>query len=206
MLTTRLQLIDFSAFLSGDETEKQATAEVITTGFKTAGFIYLKNFGIPSHVIQEVFSQSASVFRLPQAQKDALAVSGPESNRGYGSVGREKLIESVEDKSVATTLRTQAPDLKETFQMGKNDPDGEKNRWPEDPRFQIVMEDFFERGRLLHSQIMRAVALGLGLDEGFFDEFIDEGDNSLRLLHVSTITPYQPEQPHHDEKPLLTLT
>ncbi|KAF7547884.1 hypothetical protein G7046_g8863 [Stylonectria norvegica] len=34
---------------------------------------------------------------------------------------------------------------------------------------------------------MRAIAVGMGLDDGFFDGFVDTGDNTLRLLHYPSV-------------------
>lgn len=35
----------------------------------------------------------------------------------------------------------------------------------------------------LHIEVMRAIAVGMGLDASYFDGYTDVGDNTLRLLH-----------------------
>ena len=45
------------------------------------------------------------------------------------------------------------------------------------------MKSFHDTCKGLHIDVMRAIGLGLGLKEGFFDEYTDKGDNTLRLLH-----------------------
>ena len=35
---------------------------------------------------------------------------------------------------------------------------------------------------------MRAIAVGLGIEEGWFDGFTDVGDNTLRLLHYPGVS------------------
>jgi isopenicillin N synthase-like dioxygenase len=37
-------------------------------------------------------------------------------------------------------------------------------------------------------QVMRAIALGMGIQESWFDEFTDAGDNTLRLLHYPGVS------------------
>ncbi|KAM3087300.1 hypothetical protein ACMFMG_001401 [Clarireedia jacksonii] len=64
------------------------------------------------------------------------------------------------------------------------------NNWPpasaDDPaaqEFKDTMLSFHDQCKELHINVMRAIALGLGLDEGYFDGYTDAGDNTLRLLH-----------------------
>jgi isopenicillin N synthase-like dioxygenase len=105
----------------------------------------------------------------------------PESNRGYVSHGREK-VSDIKDKALVEALRANNPDLKESYEIGR-DEEGHPNQWPDDPEFVSVMKGFFDVCKGLHIDMMRAIAVGLGLDEAFFDTYTDAGDNTLRLLH-----------------------
>ena len=49
------------------------------------------------------------------------------------------------------------------------------------------MQGFYLQCKEVHRLVMSAIALGLGLDEGFFDEFVVKGDNNLRLLHYPPV-------------------
>lgn len=49
------------------------------------------------------------------------------------------------------------------------------------------MLEFFSQCKELHVQVMRAIAVGLGIDEDWFDSFCDQGDNTLRLLHYPEV-------------------
>lgn len=49
------------------------------------------------------------------------------------------------------------------------------------------MVDFFDQCKNLHFNIMRAIAVGLGIDEFWFDSYCDAGDNTLRLLHYPEV-------------------
>lgn len=49
--------------------------------------------------------------------------------------------------------------------------------------FKALMESFFQTGNKTHILIMRAIAMGLGLDENWFDKYCQCADNTLRLLH-----------------------
>jgi isopenicillin N synthase-like dioxygenase len=81
--------------------------------------------------------------------------------------------------------------LKESFEIGREGAEGTPNNWPEydeeGKQFKEWMLGFFEQCKDLHVQVMRAVAVGIGLEESYFDEYTDVGDNTLRLLHYPEV-------------------
>lgn len=95
----------------------------------------------------------------------------------------------LEDANDVAELRSKVPDLKESMEIGREGEEGAPNMWPDEEgdeegrEFKRVMQGFFEECKGLHMQVMRAVALGLGIEEGWFDGYTDGGDNTLRLLH-----------------------
>ncbi|KAH8724117.1 hypothetical protein GQ44DRAFT_740563 [Phaeosphaeriaceae sp. PMI808] len=186
-----IPLIDFAPFLSNDPSAKQSTAKVVLEGFQGAGFIYLKNHGISPSTVSNVFSQSAKLFTRPQEQKDAMAWYSAAANRGYVAQGREKLV-VLEETGTEEELRKTVPDLKESMEIGRDDQPETPNMWPsgdEDATaFKKDMMEFFQTCTNLHMHVMRAIALGLGIDEKWFDGFTDAGDNTLRLLHYPGVS------------------
>lgn len=155
-------------------------------GFQNAGFIYLKNHGISQSTLSTVFSHSANFFARPEEQKDALAWYSAAANRGYTAQGREKLV-VLEETGTEEELRKIVPDLKESLEIGRDDQPETPNMWPsgdeEATEFKKEMMAFFETCKRLHMQVMRAIALGMAIEETWFDGFTDAGDNTLRLLH-----------------------
>ncbi|KAJ3330503.1 hypothetical protein HDU91_003563, partial [Kappamyces sp. JEL0680] len=163
-------VIDFGPFLNGDKTAKQATADEVVRAFTEIGFVYLSNHGISEETIQQSFAMSKRFFELPDKQKLALAWTTPESNRGYVSQGREKTTTET-DKSKVDELRA-FPDLKESFEIGKEPSDTFQNNWPPAdvlPGFREHEMAFFKICHELHLQVMNAIALGLGLADGYFE-------------------------------------
>jgi isopenicillin N synthase-like dioxygenase len=186
-----IPVIDFSAFLHGDEKAKRKTAAAILHAFQNSGFLYLSNSGISPETVQTVFSQSAKFFARPEEQKDALKWDRPESNRGYVAFGREKVTQSADPEEIKR-LRESNPDYKETMEIGRDGVEGMPNHWPdqfdeEGKEFTEVMKSFHSTCKDLHIQFMRAIALAMGYDETFFDEYTDAGDNTLRLLHYPPV-------------------
>lgn len=114
----------------------------------------------------------------------------PEANRGYSAPGREK-VSQLKDIQEVEKVRAALPDLKESLEIGREDEPGYPNRWLEETGdlvgFRKDMLGFFEQCRRLHVEVMKAIAVGMGLDDRFFDSFVDVGDNTLRLLHYPAV-------------------
>ena len=120
----------------------------------------------------------------------------------------------ITERDEVEKLRDEVPDLKESFEIGREGEEGCPNQWPDEilhphsnktngdtttitngqsksnaeaREFKSVMQDFFQRCQALHVRIMQAIALGLGISEEYFDEYTDVGDNTLRLLHYPEV-------------------
>ena len=142
-------------------------------------------------MISAAFLKSAEFFKRPQDQKDKLAWTTPDANRGYVKAGREKVSQSSDPEEIAR-LRASNPDIKESMEIGREGVPGQPNPWPdnldeEGVEFTSTMKSFHLLLKDLHVNVMRAIALGMGLDEHFFDAFTDAGDNTLRLLHYPSV-------------------
>ncbi|KAF7593353.1 hypothetical protein BBP40_011643 [Aspergillus hancockii] len=186
-----IPIIDFGPFLNGTPADKHAVAMSVVEAFKTSGFLYLKEHGLPPSVVSGVFGSSGRFFARPQYQKDSVCWTTPQANRGYVKTGQEKLS-TPDDLSAPEILRA-TPDLKETMEIGRDGVDGLPNRWPdqiddEGKDFREVMTSFFHKCKSLHMEIMRAIALGMNLPEHYFDPYVDGGDNNLRLLHYPAVS------------------
>lgn len=187
------QLIDFSAFLSGEPSAKKSTAEAILHGFQNAGFIYLRNHGLSPESVSNAFSHSAKFFARSKEEKDKLAWYSARANRGYSAQGREKVTD-LEESNDIDALRQSLPDLKESLEIGREGEEGAPNMWPptenddQAASFKKDMISFFDMCKGLHIEVMRAIALGMGIDEDWFDSYTDVGDNTLRLLHYPGVS------------------
>jgi isopenicillin N synthase-like dioxygenase len=185
-----LKLIDFSRFLTGSPSERNDTANAILHGFKTAGFIYLKNHPISPEDLKHAFNLSARWFDQPDETKMKVVWTTPEANRGYSAPGREKVTQLM-DTAEVEKVRAALPDIKESLEIGRENEAGHPNQWLEESGnmvgFRKDMLGFFEQCRQLHVEVMKAIAVGMGLDDSFFDGFVDVGDNTLRLLHYPAV-------------------
>ena len=191
------QLIDLSKFLCGTDDQRRETAKAILHGFQTAGFIYLKNTPIEPATRKHVFDMSARFFSMPLDDKMAVGWTTPEANRGYSAPGREKNTLLVDLADVAK-LKEAVPDIKESIEIGRDDEEGFPNQWPDETTaeaekariagFKSTMVDFHAQCKALHVEVMRAIAVGMNLPANYFDNYVDVGDNTLRLLHYPPVS------------------
>ncbi|KAI4236435.1 MAG: hypothetical protein L6R40_006145 [Gallowayella cf. fulva] len=191
-----LPLISFEALLHPSSPDCLKTSQALLTAFRTSGFLYLTDYSslIPHTQVKTVFEQSAKFFAQPQIQKDKLSCLNAASNRGYLKMGREKLSRALTTAEVAKEREKGGEDMKETLDIGREDEEGNPNRWPEDfdehgAVFARTMQDFFLKCKAMHAVLMRGIALGMGLGPDYFEGYVSTGDNNLRLLHYPAVAP-----------------
>ncbi|KAL8917195.1 MAG: hypothetical protein Q9208_008097 [Pyrenodesmia sp. 3 TL-2023] len=184
-----LPLISLTPFLDPSSPSTLPTAHSLLSALTTSGFLYLTDSPIPPSLLSRVYALSAKFFARPTAEKDAVAWTTPRANRGYTTFGKEKTSLGLSKEEVDAERLGRGQDQKESFEIGRDDEEEHPNRWPEgDEEFKGVMLDFFGRCKELHAVVMRGIALGMGLNGGFFDEFVPIGDNTLRLLHYPSVS------------------
>lgn len=135
-------------------------------------------------------TQNAKFFSLPQSIKDKVP-HPPEGwwHRGYSGLGREKVSQMVFDSASIEELR-KIPDVKESFEMGKEDNDAMPNIWlPEEdlPGFRAFFNRFYGLCNQVELEVLRALAVGMGLEEDYFVNFHHNADNQTRILHYPTV-------------------
>lgn len=112
-----------------------------------------------------------------------MAWTTPAANRGFSRMGLER-VSQIEEESSVSALRESNPDLKESFEIGREGDPTFANHWPANqPSFKEDMMAFHAACASLHRALMRAIALALGIEEGWFDAYVRHDDNTLRLLH-----------------------
>lgn len=174
--------------IDSDSASTASTAQALLHALENSGFLYLTDSPIPPSLLSRVFHLSAKFFEHPYDEKLSLAWTTPKANRGYTSIGQEKVSLRLSKAEVEQERGGQGEDQKESFEIGRDNEEGQPNQWPEDGvEFKQVMLDFFERCKQLHAIVMRGIALAMKLEPDFFAEYVKQGDNTLRLLHYPAV-------------------
>lgn len=203
-----LAVIDLRQFTHGNAQDRHHFAQALGEAFSDIGFVIVENHLVPADLQQALYEQVEAFFALPPEVKAKYIVPGTHGQRGYTPPNQEH----AKGRTV--------PDLKEFFHIGPEitdptDPLYErlpKNVWPtEVPGFRETLlsayKKFLETGR----QLLRAIALYLDLEEGYFEPRIHNGPSLLRLLHYYPLPEGMPipegatRAAEHEDINLITL-
>ncbi|KAE8154172.1 putative gibberellin 20-oxidase [Aspergillus avenaceus] len=193
-------VIDFSAFRSGSEQERKELACRVTEEFKKHGATRLINHGISGEEIKKVYEWSDKFFKLPGAEKDAIAnVRDANPQRGYSYVGSEATskvnkkdevgeYQICEDDDVDQELE----DVKEHFDYTRDGDPDYPTPWPSEasiPGFHNWMEGvFLPDCQRLARDVLTAIELGLNLPEGTFTGCMGSRVDELRIQHYPPLS------------------
>ena len=179
-----IPLIDLGKFVHGNPAERHRVVRQLGEAFEDTGFVGIVNHGIPKQLIDDFYDASRRFYALPPDAKRKYELPGMAGQRGYTSFGKEHAKQS------------DVADLKEFFQLGQDIPADHPLYKPglDDPEVTEVPE-FTDKGRELFrgfqragTQLLRAIALYLGLDEHYFDEKVEYGNSILRAIYYPPIT------------------
>jgi isopenicillin N synthase-like dioxygenase len=172
----KIPVVDVASLLDGSN--KQAVAKEIRWALSNAGFMYVKNHGVPQDFVESVFDVTRLFFDLPMARKMELHVSKSDvALRGY--------IEPFGENTDPGKTR----DLKECFDIGPErtaveGPFFGPNQWPSTlPRLQELTYGYHQKMVDLSKKLLRGIALSLDLPESYFESLMRNPISIQRLLH-----------------------
>lgn len=183
-----LPVVDFASFGDGTSSDALETGKRLLQACKDVGFAYLINTGISQAQADDMLTWSRKFFSLPPDIKQ-LAPHPKEGwkQRGYSGIGVEQLSQMVFDPNELAAIRKNAPDFKESFDLGRVDSPHLENIWlPEEhlPGFREAALSFYYACQSFQiEKLLKALSLGLGLPADYLAQFHRNGDNQLRLLH-----------------------
>jgi isopenicillin N synthase-like dioxygenase len=178
-----IPVVDLADFLSGDPARKQSFVNQLGKAYEEVGFVAVKNHGIPDDLIGDLYKNVQQFFALPDEVKLSYEKKELAGQRGYTSFGREH------------AKGYEAPDLKEFFQFGQTveDNDAIKEEYPDNvtvkevPNFTPTLFKAYRNFEKSGKALLQAIALYLGLDEHYFDEYVHNGNSILRAIHYPPI-------------------
>ncbi|KAJ5221685.1 uncharacterized protein N7469_010572 [Penicillium citrinum] len=194
-MTSSLQipLVDFAKWTT-DESSRRQIAHDLVSACKKVGFVYIINHSLSESLLDEAFRWSRLFFDLPQ--DDKLKAPHPEGwavHRGYSWPGLEKVSQAMsatDDQERIQHLR-EIPDIKESYDIGSDQNASQPNQWiPEEglPGFREFMTRFYWECFQVGGDVLRALAIGMGLDnETYLLEKHSGHNNQLRLLNYPPV-------------------
>ena len=195
--------VDLADFLSGDTVRKNDFVQKLGKAYEEVGFVAVKNHGVPDQLIGDLYKYVQEFFSLPLDHKKKYEIPELAGQRGYTSFGKEHAKGS------------DAPDLKEFFQYGQVPRDNYKEEeYPANVQvgevapFNITFDDAYRAFEKSGKALLQAIALYLGMDEHYFDNYVHNGNSILRAIHYPPIT-HEPASAiraeQHEDINLITL-
>ena len=176
--------VDLRDFLSDDPARKQKFVNEIGRAYEDIGFVALKGHFLNDQLVEDLYSEVRNFFTLPLETKAKYEIPGIGGQRGYISFGKEH------------AKGRSAGDLKEFWHFGQyvNTDSKYANEYPENvtvselPNFNSTGKEAYKQLEKTGIYVLRALAIHIGLDEFYFDKFIEEGNSILRPIHYPPIT------------------
>jgi len=182
-LYDQIPSLDLADFTSGDPAKKQKFVEDLGAAYNTIGFVAIRNHYLADELSAKLYDTIKKFFALPDVLKKKYEIPELAGQRGYIGKGKEH------------AKGRNTGDLKEFYHVGQtvedNDPikaEYPDNIWPEEiPIFEEVGKEVYDRLEKTGIQMLRAIALYLGLAENYFDSKVRHGNSILRPIHYYPI-------------------
>lgn len=176
--------VNLKDFTSHNPEIKQKFVDAIGKAYEEIGFVALKGHFLDDTLVDNLYKEVKNFFELPTETKQKYEIPGIGGQRGYVSFGKE----SAKGKKEG--------DLKEFWHFGQYvENDNElKVEYPDNviveelPEFNKIGKEAYQMLEKTAKYVLRALALYLGLEETYFDNYIHNGNSILRPIHYPPIT------------------
>jgi len=179
--------VDLLAFERGDAAARGAVIDGVMMSLAT-GFVFTSH-DLSEDLLDDAYAKLGQFFALSDEEK--LRSFAPES---HGQTGYTGLL-------VETAATADVADWKEMLNWGRGVPEGHplRRRYPhqyadqvfpeaEVPGITDVLTAFHTSLVALQTRVLRIIALGLGVDESYFDSMVREGASLSRAIRYPAMT------------------
>uniref|UniRef100_A0A383VMR0 Fe2OG dioxygenase domain-containing protein n=1 Tax=Tetradesmus obliquus TaxID=3088 RepID=A0A383VMR0_TETOB len=194
---TSLPIIDVGPLVDPAAPRESVTAvaQQLHKACREVGFFYIQNHGVPQHVTEGVLQQAHKWFALPAEVKASLLLSPASHYRGYQPLGinvtrhesgfvqdwHEALDLFREEDAAAVKAAGRPPSVLHG-----------PNLWPDQlPDFSTALRAYIDACLTLGEQLLRGIALGLGLPEAYFGRHLAGPAGSYWVARVIHYPPLQ---------------
>lgn len=203
----QLRTVSFTDWTSGDPARRADFVRRLGLGLEELGFVCVSDPGIDEELLARAYDVARETFALPVDAKLRCERADVGRQRGYTPYG----LERAKDRETA--------DLKEFWHIGRNLPaddplvvsgDIPANASPDEvPAFRTTFDALFANMETFSDQLLEAVGLYLGLDDGTFATMTADGSTVLRVIHYPPVPEDRPvdavRAAEHEDINLMTV-
>ena len=165
------------------------------------GFFSITNHGLSRSLIDKCYQSSIDFFNLDYEIKNSYSSVGSKGARGYTP------------KGIETAVGETVPDQKEFWHHGPNVDESFDIKIPKNIYIKEVedfnqnFDDLYCELHKIGTRVLSVIALSLGLNNDYFDQWVDKGNSLLRSIHYppvdSSLNPHRARA--HEDINLITL-
>jgi isopenicillin N synthase-like dioxygenase len=205
MAVQNIPVVDLRDWVAGGAARQQFIQRV-GESLADIGFFAVSHHGIPDELTRRAYETARTFFHLPAELKARYHQAAKKGQRGFTGFGTEHARDS------------QAPDLKEFWQVGRPDvPDDHPvhrlfgpNFWPSEvPAFGPTLVELYRHLDKLGGLLLEACAAFLDEPAQRFRELAVESDTIVRVLYYPPVAPDVPpgavRSAAHEDINLITL-
>ena len=182
-LYNEIPSLDLADFTGNDPVKKKKFVADLGAAYNNIGFVAVRNHYLSDELSAKLYAVIKKYFAQPDAVKQNYEIAGLAGQRGYIGKGKEH------------AKGRNTGDLKEFYHVGQtvedNDPIKKEypdNVWPNElPEFKEISLEVYTQLEKTGVQMLRAIALYLGLPENYFDAKVKHGNSILRPIHYFPI-------------------
>jgi len=186
ILYDQIPSLDLADFTGGNPEKKREFVKKLGEAYNNIGFVAIKNHGLSKDLQDKLYATIKNFFSLPDEVKAKYEKPEIGYQRGYTGKGKEH------------AKGRNTGDLKEFYHVGQElsaipDSDPIKSEYPANiwPSELLEFEKTaLETYRTLESagkNMLKAIAIYLGLEENYFEDKVAHGNSILRQIHYFPI-------------------
>lgn len=183
ILYDQIPSLDLADFTSGDPERKKKFVATLGEAYHNIGFVAIRNHYLTDDLTNDLYKTIKKFFALSDETKQKYEIPGLAGQRGYIGKGKEH------------AKGRNTGDLKEFYHVGQEVEDDDpikkeypENVWPKEvSEFESIGLDVYKRLEKTGVQMLRAIAIYLGLPENYFDSKVRHGNSILRPIHYFPI-------------------
>lgn len=190
-----IPVINLGPYLAGEEGALEAAAAQLRAAALSTGFHYIVGHGVPRAAVDDAFDAAVRFHRLPDEQKEALAMDAAPARPGEVRAGCGYLREA----NTKLPARPK-PNMNAAFvvkrECGPRDVTLEKMPWPDEvgacaaaSGFRTAVEAYCGEMERLARSMLPVYATALGLAPDFFDGAFEQPLYRLRLSRYAPTPP-----------------
>ena len=189
--------------LSFKEIEKgdSYSINLLKAALSDHGFFSITEHGLSKKLVDDCYKSSKAFFDLDYEIKNTYSSVGSKGARGYTP------------KGIETAVGEKIADQKEFWHHGPVIDDSFDEKIPKNlnieqvPDFNSNFDELYNELHKIGSRVLSVIALSLGLDNNYFNSWVEKGNSLLRSIHYPPVESLS--NPHraraHEDINLITL-